>query len=161
MHNSWIAAPIFALALISSNLSAQSCSTTDADKTAVAQSVRTLYAAATVDDIAKVHSVAAPTFYAFDNGQQFSSIDELMKVVKAYQDQGVKFVWNVTNPIVTVHCNDAWITYVNDGSIQMPNSTTPTPTQWLESAVLQKQDGAWKIVFFHSTRVPAPTPPAR
>jgi len=83
-----------------------------------------------------------------------------MKVVKTYQDQGVKFIWNVTRPQVTIHCNDAWITYVNDGSIQFPNTTTPTPTQGLESTVLEKQDGAWKIVFFHNTRVP-PAQPAK
>ena len=161
MQKCLIAAPIFALALIASNLSAQTCKTTDADKTAVANALRTLYAGATVDDMAQIHSVTSPTFYAFDGGQQYSSIDDLIKVVKTYQDQGVKFIWNVTKPQVTIHCNEAWITYVNDGSIQLPNTTTPTPTQWLESAVLEKQDGNWKIVFFHSTRVPPPTPPAR
>jgi hypothetical protein len=46
---------------------------------------------------------------------------------------------------------------VNDGSVQMPNSATAIPTHWLESAVLEMQDGAWKIVFFHSTRVPEAT----
>jgi hypothetical protein len=161
MQKCLIAAPIFALALIASSLSAQSCKTTDADKTAVANALRTLYAGATVDDMAQMHSVTSPTFYAFDGGQQYSSIDDLMKVVKTYQDQGVKFIWNVTMPQVTIHCNEAWITYVNDGSIQLPNTTNPTPTQWLESAVLEKQDGTWKIVFFHSTRVPPPTPPAK
>ena len=161
MQKCLIAAPIFALALIASNLSAQTCKTTDADKTAVANALRTLYAGATVDDMAQIHSVTSPTFYAFDGGQQYSSIDDLIKVVKTYQDQGVKFIWNVTKPQVTIHCNEAWITYVNDGSIQLPNTTTPTPTQWLESAVLEKQDGNWKIVFFHSTRVPPLTPPAR
>jgi hypothetical protein len=158
MHKSWIAVLILALALTSSNLSAQTCNTTDADKTAVVHALRTLYASATVNDIAKIHSVTAPTFYAFDGGDRYPSIDALMKVIKTYQDQGVKFVWNVTRPQVTIHCNDAWITYVNDGSIQLPNTPAPTPTQWLESAVLEKQDGSWKILFFQSTRVPAPTP---
>lgn len=158
MHKSWIAAPILALALTSSNLSAQTCNTTGADKTEVANALRTLYAAATIDDIAKIHSVTAPTFYAFDGGEQYPSIDALMKVIKTYQDQGAKFVWNVTKPQVTIHCNDAWITYINDGSIQLPNAPAPAPTQWLESAVLEKQHGAWKIVFFQSTRVPPPTP---
>ena len=161
MQKCLIAVPIFALALIASSLSAQSCKTTDADKTAVANALRTLYAGATVDDMAQMHSVTSPTFYAFDGGQQYSSIDDLMKVVKTYQDQGVKFIWNVTMPQVTIDCNEAWITYVNNGSIQLPNTTNPTPTQWLESAVLEKQDGTWKIVFFHSTRVPPPTAPAR
>jgi hypothetical protein len=161
MHNRWIAAPLLTLALVTSTLGAQNCKTTDADKTAVAEAVRTLFAAATVDDMPKMHTVVAPNFYIFDLGRQFNSIDELMKVITSLQDQGAKFAWKVTNPRVTVHCNDAWITYLNDGSVQLPKSTTPTPTQWLESAILEKQDGAWKVVFMHSTRVPLPDPPAK
>jgi hypothetical protein len=153
-----IAAALLSLALLPSNLSAQTCNTTDADRTAVADTLRTFYAAAAVDDFAKIHTVTAPTFYAFDNGQQFPSVDALLNLVKSYQDHGAKFVWNLTNPEVTLHCNDAWITYLNDGSVQLPNTTAPTPTQWLESAVLERQNGSWKILFFHSTRVPPLTP---
>ncbi len=159
MLNRRIASALFTLGFITVSISAQSCKTTDADKTAVVDALRTLYAGATVDDMGKMHSVTAPTFYGFDGGHQYSNIDDLMKVVKAQQDKGVKYVWNVTAPKVTIHCNEAWITYVNDGSFQLPGSVTPTPAQWLESAVLQKQAGAWKIIFFHSTSVPAPKTP--
>jgi hypothetical protein len=155
------AVALFSLALLPSNLSAQACNTTDADKTAVADTLRTFYAAAAVDDFAKIHTVTAPTFYAFDNGEQFGSIDALLNLVKTYQDQGATFVWTVTHPEVTLHCNDAWITYLNEGSIQLPNAAAPTPTQWLESAVLERQHGSWKILFFHSTRVPPPTTPTK
>ena len=116
MQKRWIAGPIVALALISSTVSAQSCKTTDADKTAVVDAVRTLYAGGAVHDMAKVYSVTAPTYYAFDSGDEYRFIDDLLKVVKASQDQGVKFIWNITRPAVTIHCNEAWITYVNDGS---------------------------------------------
>ena len=161
MQKRWIVAPVLAIALIPINLNAQSCNSTDTDMTAVTDAVRTLYAGGTVDDMAKMRSVLAPSFYIFDNGHQYSSIDDLMKMVNTFRDQGIKFVWNVTNPKVTIDCNTAWITYVNDGSIQLPSSPAPTPTQWLESAILEKQDGTWKLVFMHSTRVPPSTPPAK
>jgi hypothetical protein len=154
MQRHWIVTGVIAATMLATSGNAQRCKTTEADKAAVADTLRTLYAAATVDDFTKLHAVVAPTFYAFDGGAQYSSIGALMKVVKAFQDQGAKFVWNVTKPEVTVHCNEAWITYVNDGSIQMPGSAMPTPTKWLESAMLEKQKGLWKLVFFHSTRVP-------
>jgi hypothetical protein len=51
----------------------------------------------------------------------------------------------------------AWIAYVNKGAITSGSVTTDQ--QWLESAFLQKQAGQWKIMFIHSTRVPA-APPA-
>ncbi len=159
MLKSWISASVFAVGLLSTNVIAQSCKTTEADKTAVIDAMRTLYAGATVDDMAKMHSVTAPDFYGFDGGHQYSSIDDLMIVVKAEQDKGVKYIWNVTAPRVTIHCNEAWITYVNDGSFQPPGSDKPHPARWLESAVLEKQAGAWKIVFFHSTQVRLTAPP--
>jgi hypothetical protein len=108
-----------------------------------------------------MRSVVSPTFYIFDNGHRYNNIEDLMKMVNTFRGQGAKFVWNVTNPNVTIDCNTAWITYVNSGSIQMPGSAIPTPTQWLESAVLEKQGGTWKLVFMHSTRVPPAEPAAK
>jgi hypothetical protein len=143
------------VAVVAHNGQAQNCKTTSASETAVVDALRTLYAGATVDDMAKMHSVTAPSFYAFDGGAQYSNIDDLMKVVKKQQDEGVKYVWSVTKPQVTIHCNDAWITYVNEGSVQKPGGG-PLRAQWLESAVLQRQQGVWKIVFFQSTNVSLP-----
>ena len=42
MEKRWVAGPLFAFALISSNVSAQSCKTTDTDRTAVVSALRTL-----------------------------------------------------------------------------------------------------------------------
>jgi ketosteroid isomerase-like protein len=137
--------------------SAQTCKTDAKDAAAVVRTMRTMYEAATVDDLAKLHTVVAPGFYAFDVGMRYESMDSLMEALKAYQDKGVKFVWNVTRPQVTVECDMAWITYVNDGSVQMPGASEATPAQWLESAIMKKQGGVWKLVFFHSTQVPTST----
>lgn len=161
MQKRWIIATIFGLALMVSSLNAQSCKTTDADKTAALNAIHTFFAGAALDDMAKLHRVTTGSFHAFDNGQPYGSIDDLMSAIKGYQNQGFKFVWSITEPEVTMHCDVGWITYVNVGSVQMPNSASPTPTQWLESAVLEKQDGTWKIAFFHSTRVPPPTTAAK
>jgi hypothetical protein len=109
-----------------------------------------MYAAATADDLAKFHSVAAQDFYAFDNGKRYDG-DALMKAVKEFHDKGVVFVWTVTDPHVEATCNLAWITYTNRGSMRGASGTQDV--NWLESAVLQKQAGTWRILFFHSTRV--------
>ncbi len=118
-----------------------------------------MYAAATVDDVAKIDSLFAPGFYMFDGGKRFDG-DSIMKLIAPQHAKGVVYVWTVTQPDVHVHCDEAWIAYVNDGSITMPGAAKPTPMQWLESAVLERQGGTWKMVFFHSTRVP-PQEPAK
>jgi hypothetical protein len=131
---------------------AGSCVSTPADKTQVAETMRTMYAAATADNLAKFHIVAAPDFYAFDGGKRYDG-DALMNMVKSFHTQGYTFVWTVTDPHVEADCHLAWITYTNRGSIQA-RAGAPQPTTWLESAALEKQKGIWRIRFFQSARVP-------
>lgn len=125
---------------------------TPADKAAVVETIRTMYAAAAVDDLNKFHTVAASDFLAFDGGQRYDG-DALMNMIKSYHAQGYVFVWSVIDPRVEGDCRFAWVTYTNRGSIQ-PKSGALQPTTWLESAALEKQSGTWRIRFFHSTRVP-------
>jgi hypothetical protein len=127
------------------------CVSTPADRDQVVEAMRTMYAAATVDDLARFHTVAASDFYAFDGGKRYDG-DALMNMVKSFHDQGYVFVWTVSDPQVEADCHLAWITYTNRGSIQDKSGTHPT--SWFESAALEKQAGVWRIRFFHSTRVP-------
>ncbi|GAC1432360.1 MAG: hypothetical protein NVSMB68_04820 [Thermoanaerobaculia bacterium] len=110
-----------------------------------------MYVAATNDDLARFHSVAASDFYAFDGGKRFTG-DELMALIRSLHAAGKVYVWRVTEPEVHVDGNTAWITYINRGSLR--DSSGTKNLSWLESAVLQKESGSWRIHFFHSTRVP-------
>jgi hypothetical protein len=127
------------------------CATTDADKPKVAEAMRQMYVAATNDDLALFHRVAATDFYAFDGGKRFSG-DALMSLIKGAHDAGKRYVWTVTEPDVHLGCDDAWIAYTNRGSLQ--DETGTKNLVWLESAFLHKEADVWKIRFFHSTRVP-------
>jgi SnoaL-like domain len=146
-------AAILSAALLSASASpaTSACSSTPADRDQVVEVMRTMYAAATADDLAKFHTVAVPDFYAFDGGTRYDG-DALMNMIKTFHDRGIVFVWSVTQPHVESDCHLAWITFVNRGSKRDASGTKNL--SWLESAVLQKQSGAWRIRFFHSTRVP-------
>jgi len=139
---------------IAANARSTPCATNPADQAAVADTLRNLYKAAAADDLAGFNAVVAPGFYAFDGGTRFDG-DAIMKAIGQYHAKGVRFVWTVTQPDVHVHCDEAWIAYVNQGSIQMKPDSAPIPTTWVESAVLERKSGGWKLVFFHSTRVEA------
>jgi ABC-type glycerol-3-phosphate transport system substrate-binding protein len=127
------------------------CAATPADQTQIVETVHTMYAAAATDDLAKFHTVAAPDFYAFDGGTRYDG-DALMNTLKSLHASGKVYVWTVIQPHVESDCHLAWITYINRGSIKDASGTKNLT--WLESAVLEKQAGAWRIRFFHSTRVP-------
>jgi ketosteroid isomerase-like protein len=101
------------------------------------------------NDAAKFRAVIAPDFYAFDVGKRFTG-DALLELIKTAQAAGNVYVWTVNEPDVHISGDIAWIAYVNRGSIKDASGTENLT--WLESAILQKEKGAWRIRFLHSTR---------
>ncbi|MEA2263688.1 MAG: hypothetical protein QOJ51_6513 [Acidobacteriaceae bacterium] len=122
-----------------------------ADQARIVDTVNTIFAAALTDDVAKFDSVIAPGFYIYDVGARFNE-DSIMALIKAQHIAGKRYEWKVTEPDVHISGKTAWIAYVNKGSIT--DASGSVNQTWLESAFLEKQAGAWKIVFMHSTRVP-------
>jgi ketosteroid isomerase-like protein len=128
-----------------------------ADQVQVVETVKAVFAAATVDDLAKFHAAVGPGFYLYDAGARFDG-DAIMTLIKAQHAKGTRYEWSVTEPDVHVIGDTAWVAYVNKGSVTDESGTRAQ--SWLESAFLEKRGGVWKIVFMHSTRVPAAPPAA-
>jgi hypothetical protein len=145
---------VFFALLFSPNISVaknqQASAAAEQDK--IVATVGTIFTAALTDDFAKFDSVVAPGFYMYDGGARFNG-DSILNLIKAQHAAGKRYEWNVTEPDVHIDGNTAWIAYVNKGKITDASGTVDQ--MWLESTVLQKQKGEWKIVFMHSTRVPA------
>jgi ketosteroid isomerase-like protein len=123
----------------------------DADQAQVTEAIRSFFAAAKDDDLDKLRAVTTSDFYAFDAGGRFTR-DGLMDLIKAAHAAGNVYVWTVNEPQVHLSGDIAWITYVNRGSVNDASGTKDVT--WLESAVLQKEKGIWRIQFLHSTRAP-------
>jgi len=123
---------------------------TPADESAdIATTVSTMLDAMAADDLDKFHAVTAHDFYAFDNGKRFAG-DELIALIRKLHAAGNVYEWHVTEPQVRRANDVAWITYVNQGSIA--DAGGRKDMTWLESAVLRKEHGRWRIGFLHSTR---------
>jgi ketosteroid isomerase-like protein len=121
------------------------------EQSQIVATVTTIFAALQTDDAAKLNSVIAPDFYIFDGGRRFNA-EEMIAIFKAQHLAGKRYEWNVTEPDIHISGNTAWIAYVNDGSIS--DASGRFHQQWLESGLLEKQAGAWKVLFMQSTRVP-------
>jgi hypothetical protein len=117
----------------------------------IVDTARSIFAAVS-DDVAKFDSVINQDFYIFDGGARFNA-DTIMTLIKTQHAAGKRQQWNVTEPDVHISGNTTWIAYLNKSSITDASGTVNQ--NWLESAVLEKQAGMWKIVFMHSTHVPA------
>lgn len=141
---------VFAL-LLALQVHAAPATSRGADEAAVIATMQAMFVAATNDDLPKFHAIAAGNFYAYDVGKRFDG-DALMQLIKSAHAAGKVYVWRVTQPQVQVHGDMAWITYVNEGSVQ--DAAGKKDVTWLESAVLKKDKSKWRIEFLHSTRVP-------
>ncbi|MEJ0086705.1 MAG: DUF4440 domain-containing protein [Pseudomonadota bacterium] len=146
VFSTWLLAIAFCL------MGSAQASPAPADEEAVAQTLRLMYVALTKEDTAQLRAVTTSDFYAFDGGEKMTG-DELMALIKSLHAAGKTFVWTVTEAKVRIEGAVAWITYLNRGSVQDPAGKKDV--SWLESAVLLKEAGTWRIQFFHSTRVPA------
>jgi ketosteroid isomerase-like protein len=111
-----------------------------------------MFAAMRAEDLKRFQEIATPNFYAYDGGLRFTGPASLVDLVKRLHASGKRYEWNVTEPEVHVACDVAWITYVNQGSVE--DVSGRHVVTWLESAVLEYANARWRIRFIHSTRTP-------
>jgi hypothetical protein len=130
------------------------CRVPPADRSAVDSTIAAFFDALKRDDAKALGKVTTGSFRAFDAGKRFTAA-ELGEVVRQAHRQGVQLNWNVGRIDTRVGCGTAWSSWENAGSVGVPPKLAPV--RWLESAVLVKEGGAWKIDFFHSSRVPPAT----
>src|SRR4051794_34007492 len=121
------------------------------DEIQVTETVRSMFAALSAEDIPKLRSLIAPNFYAFEAGGRITG-DALIDLMKKAHAAGKVYVWTINEPEVHIDGSMAWVTYINRGSIKDASETKNV--SWLESAVLRKEKDNWRIQFLHSTRVP-------
>jgi hypothetical protein len=91
--------------------------------------------------------------YMFDGGHRLSG-EAIMAQIRIPRDSGKCLQSNVNQPDIHISGNTAWIAYIREGSIT--DDSGRMNQEWVESAVLEKQEGNWKIDSVHSTRVPRP-----
>jgi ketosteroid isomerase-like protein len=121
----------------------------------VVEVMRSMFAAMRVDDLKRFQEIATPDLYAYDGGVRFTGPASLVDLIKKLHATGKRYEWSVTQPEVHVARNVAWITYVNQGSVE--DASGRQAVTWLESAVLEYANARWRIHFIHSTRAPKAT----
>ena len=104
-------------------------------------------------DANKLKAYTTDDFILLENGQLWN-IDTLVNKMSDPKNAGIKRV-NKFQFIKTEQSgNVAWVSYHNSADFSL-NEKKQT-VNWLESAVLEKKNGRWKIKLLHSTRVMPP-----
>jgi len=112
--------------------------------------VRAFYAAAMAGNKAGILATLTPDFRAIDDGKRYDG-PGLAAVVDYLKANHLTMAWTVDSPQESMSCDVAWADWDNHGSVTDAHGTKPLT--WFESAVLRWQDGAWKMVLFHSTTI--------
>jgi hypothetical protein len=118
-------------------------------KAEIHRTIHDFFDALRKDDEASFKRLTTTSFYAFDVGKRLDGT-ELVDSVRGAHARGVQLNWSI-GPIDTrLSCDVAWSAWENVGSVGIPPDLQPVG--WLESVVIVRENGRWKIDFFHSQR---------
>ena len=130
-------------------LSQSACTASPKTDAEIERTVHAFFDALRTEDDAAFQRLTTSSFYSFDGGNRYAGT-ELVDVVRDAHARGVQLNWSVGQIDTDVDCNVAWSAWENVGSAGIPPDLKQV--RWLESAVLVRRNGTWKIDFFHSQR---------
>jgi ketosteroid isomerase-like protein len=111
--------------------------------------VQHLFAAMSAQDVPRMHSTMTDDFHLLEVGEVWNR-DKLSSVIAGLDPAMVRRNW--FSPIRTeIRSDTAWVSYWNRATYH--TSKGRTSRAWLESAILVRDSGQWKIQMLHSTRI--------
>ena len=125
-------------------------STSQSNENAPFNTVQNLFSAMSASNYAKMKEVVTDDFQLLEAGEVWD-IDMLITAIKPIENQYERR--NYFSLIKVVSKNEVvWVSYWNKASFAA--SDEMVEYAWLESVVLVKGDGTWKLQLMHSTEVP-------
>jgi len=141
------------VAIFSTPAQSRTCPWTNAETARVDRAVRSMFDALKVDDRAAFQRAVTPDFLAFEIGRRMTA-DDLFTVIADSHRSGRMINWSIGPMVIRGDCNSAWAAWDNVGSAGVPPAILPR--RWMESAVLRRSPGGWRVEFLHSTVIPSP-----
>ena len=119
-----------------------------------------MFAALGRNDGVRLEEILCPDFHAFENGVAMSG-PELLGLMSELHAAGKCYRWSVRSPKIERQGSLGAVAYLNRGFISDTPDSEPVPTSWLETVLLRREAGRWRVAFLHSTRMKADgLPPA-
>ena len=107
-------------------------------------------------DYDAIRDACTDDFVIFENGVKMSC-EDFIGFIKNYENMGASDMnYQLDHFTTEIKGRNAWVTLDNRGSGRLGEQKLEF--NWLESAILQKEKGQWKIAFYHSTEKPKPKP---
>lgn len=128
---------------------ARSCASDPAVQAEAAQAVQALFDALAGDDPAVLARTTTDGFFAYELGRKMTGA-ELLELLVSSRRQGRRVEWKLQDMQVRTACDWASATWVNRGAAGTAGAMAPMA--WLESAVLERVQGRWRVAFLNSQR---------
>lgn len=133
----WLAAPALA----------------DDDKAAVEAAIRENYAAYSSFDEARYRSTTTDDFLLLEHGELIDHEGDVTNMAKP--GTGFRRTDHFDFDAVRIAGDTAWAVYTLESEIY-DDVRGSRDREWLESAILRREEGRWKMALLHSTRVSHP-----
>jgi ketosteroid isomerase-like protein len=123
----------------------------EADMQNVEKVIRDFYDAASTQNFQGIRDLCTDDFVLFESGQVMN-VEDFINFITPFK--GATFTYNFEDVKIDVEGSVAWMRMRCKAKMTMGEQETNF--EWLESGVLKKQEGIWKIAFYHSTTVEHP-----
>jgi ketosteroid isomerase-like protein len=120
------------------------------EKDSIEASISKFFDGLSERDTNKLKAYTTDDFILLENGHLWN-MDTLVHKMSAPKNAGIKRINKFQFIKTEQNGNIAWTSYHNTADFSL-NEKQQT-VNWLESAVLKKENGRWKIKLLHSTRV--------
>ncbi len=98
-------------------------------------------------DYAEMRRLCSPGFRLFEDGEIWT-VDDHVAFLRRYEGKA-SIAYEFTEATGAVDGNVAWFTHRNSAKAQIEGKAISF--EWIESAVLRKTNGEWRLVLLHST----------
>lgn len=123
------------------------------DAAAVKAAIQENYAAYSSFDEARYRRTTTDDFLLLEHGELIDREGDVANMAKP--GTGFRRTDHFDFDSVKVHDDVAWAVYTLESKIHDDRRGT-REREWLESAILRREDGRWKVALLHSTRVAHP-----
>jgi ketosteroid isomerase-like protein len=123
----------------------------EVEKQNVEEVIRNFYDAASTHNFQGIRDLCTDDFIIFESGQVMN-VEDFINFLTPFK--GATMTYNLEDIKKNVEDSVAWVTLRSKAKVTMGEQVMNY--EWLESAVLKKQDGIWKVAFYHSTTVEPP-----
>jgi hypothetical protein len=121
------------------------------EKISVHQTVENMFATLTTADTAALKTFVTTNVRFYEYGQVWNMDTLIQKVMQAKTIKDFKRTNSFDFLSTTIHKKTAWVTYYLESIIT--RNGKPDTLNWLETVVLIREKGQWKIDVLHSTRL--------